>query len=88
MLNKNLTVQMEGGLKSKGAAMFVQVAGQFESQILVELDNKKINAKSIMGVISLCINKGDSIRVVVNGRDEKEAAAALERLVKTGTWQA
>ena len=83
MLNKNLTVQMEGGLKSKGAAMFVQVAGQFESQILVELDNKKINAKSIMGVLSLGVGPGEKIYVFANGKDEKEAVEAIEKLVNT-----
>ncbi len=83
MLYKDLTIQMKGGLKSRGAAMFVQMAGQFESQILAEHGNKKINAKSIMGVISLGLNKGDTLRVIANGKDEKEALQALEKLVST-----
>jgi phosphotransferase system HPr (HPr) family protein len=59
-----------------------------EAEFLVESGNKKINAKSIMGVISLCINKGESICVVANGKDEKEAVAALEKLANTGVLEA
>lgn len=87
MLYKDLTIHIENGLRSRGAAMFVSVAGKFESQILIEQENKKINAKSIMGVLSLGVQEGETITVVANGKDEKEAVEALERLATTGVLE-
>ncbi len=87
MLYKEMTINIENGLKSRGAAMFVHVAGKFDSQILIEVENKKINGKSIMGVLSLGISKGESVTVVANGKDEKEAVAALEKLTSTGRFE-
>ncbi len=84
MLYKELAINIPFGLKSKGASMFTHVAGHFESQILVECENKKINAKSIMGVLSLEIAEGDKITVVANGKDEQDAINALETLAVTG----
>ena len=81
MLYKELTIHIPSGLKSKGASMLTHVAGHFESQILIECENKKINAKSIMGVLSLGIKKGESIYVLANGKDERAALQALEDLV-------
>ena len=69
-------------LKAKAAASFVQVANQFDSQILIEFSNKKINAKSIMGLLSLGVKKGESIYVFANGGDEKDAVEALAELVE------
>jgi phosphocarrier protein HPr len=70
------------GLRAKSAAAFVQVASRFSSQIIVEKNNKKINAKSIMGVLSLGVAPGEPIHLVANGADEKEAVAALSALIK------
>lgn len=81
MLYKEITVQNSEGLKSRPAALFVQTASRFDSQILIECENKKVNAKSIMGVLSLGIRQGDDIFVLANGKDEKEALAALEAVV-------
>ena len=84
MLYKELTIHIPSGLKSKGASMLTHVAGHFESQILIECENKKINAKSIMGVLSLGIQEGGTITVVANGKDEQAAVDALSRLAETG----
>ena len=84
MQAKELTISNADGLRASKAAMFVQVAGRFASQILVEKGNKKINAKSIMGVLSLGVQKGDKIYVFANGKDELEAIAAMEELVVGG----
>ena len=78
MLYKELVIKHPDGLKSRTAALFVQTAGCYESQILIESENKKVNAKSIMGVLSLKIRCGESIYVLANGKDEKEALDALE----------
>ncbi len=81
MLYKELTINNSEGLKSRVAALFVQVASRYDSQILIECENKKVNAKSIMGVLSLGIKKGESIYVLANGKDERAALQALEDLV-------
>lgn len=82
MLYREITVTSPEGLKSRPAALFVQVASRYESQILIECENKKVNAKSIMGVLSLGIKCGESLYVLANGKDEKEALDALEELMK------
>ncbi len=81
MIYKELVINNFDGLKAKAAASFVQVANQFDSQILIEFSNKKINAKSIMGLLSLGVKYQESIYVFANGKDEKEAVAALVELV-------
>ena len=79
MIYKEMTIANPSGLKSRVAANFVQVAGKYESQILIEGENKKINAKSIMGVLSLGIKQGEQIYVIANGKDEAEAIEALAK---------
>lgn len=81
MIYKEIAITNNEGLKAKAAASFVQVANQFQSQILIEFANKKINAKSIMGLLSLGVKHGESIYIFANGSDEKEAVAALDNLV-------
>lgn len=83
MQAKELTITNSDGLRASRAAMFVQVAGRFSSQILVEKGNKKINAKSIMGVLSLGVKQGEKIFIFANGKDEEEAIAAIENLINT-----
>ena len=83
MKAKELTIMNEDGLRASKAAMFVQVAGKFSAQILVEKGNKKINAKSIMGVLSLGVKKGDKIFIFANGKDEEQAIEAMDELITT-----
>lgn len=81
MIYKELVIKNNDGLKAKAAASFVQVANQFDAQILIEFSNKKINAKSIMGLLSLGVKKDEAIYVFANGSDEKDAVEALAELV-------
>lgn len=83
MVYKELVITNADGLKAKTAASFVQVANQYDSQILIEFSNKKINAKSIMGLLSLGVKNGDSIYVFANGKDEQAAADALAAFVES-----
>lgn len=76
-----MIINSEEGLKSRTAAILVQLAGRFECQVLIECENKKINAKSIMGVLSLKIQHGESIYVLTNGKDERQAMEAIEELI-------
>ncbi len=80
MVNKVITVNREGGLRTRVAAEFVQVAGEFASQMLIEKGNKKVNAKSVMGVLSLNVPEGDTIHLFANGPDEQAAITAIVNL--------
>lgn len=80
MIHKVLTIQNPEGLRARPAAQFVQVASSFASQMLIEQGNKKVNAKSVMGVLSLGVGPGETIRLFVTGPDEKAAMAAMEAL--------
>ena len=79
MIRREVTVNCVGGLDARPIAMLVQKASQFESNVYIEiLDQKKINAKSIMGMMSLNISDGEAVTVVTDGEDEQEAASAIE----------
>ena len=82
MIYKEIVIKNSEGLKAKAAANFVQVANQFDSQILIEFTNKKINAKSIMGLLSLGVKQNESIYVFANGNDEPESVEALAELAE------
>lgn len=85
MIRKSLTIRSSEGLQSRPAALLVQVAGKFTSTIWIEQGSKRVNAKSIMGVLSLRLKQGDVFQIVARGDDEKQAAAMLTRLVETGS---
>lgn len=78
MIQQQVTVQLDAGLQARQAASFVQEANRFASDIFIEKDTKHINAKSIMGVMSLAISSGEAITLSVDGEDETQA---LEQLV-------
>lgn len=82
MTHKAIKVKNEQVFKSQQAAQFVQTASRFESLITIERSNKKVNAKSIMGVLSLNIQTGQTIHLVANGSDEKEATEVLVGLIE------
>lgn len=84
MIHKRLSISGEEGLQSRAAALLVQVAGKYTSSVLLEQGNKRVNAKSIMGVLSLRLRKGDSFLLVVSGEDEEAAASAISQLVEKG----
>ena len=79
MIKKPITIQLSTGLEARPVAQLVQVASQFNSEIYVEIGRKKVNAKSIMGMMTLGLNAGESITVTANGGDEKEAIDNIEK---------
>ena len=81
MVQKSMEVQLDNGLEARPVAVFVQVASQYESTIYVEVDDKKINAKSIMGMMSLGLDNGETLTVVADGSDESAAVAHIERFL-------
>ena len=76
-----MEVQLDNGLEARPVAVFVQVASQYESTIYVEVDDKKVNAKSIMGMMSLGLDNGETLTVVADGSDESAAVAHIERFL-------
>ena len=81
MIQKSMKVQLDNGLEARPVAVFVQVASQYESTIYVEVDDKKENAKSIMGMMSLGLDNGETLTVVADGSDESAAVAHIERFL-------
>jgi phosphotransferase system HPr (HPr) family protein len=81
MVEKKVIVSLQTGLHARPAAMFVQVANKFASEIYVLKDTKKVNAKSIMGIMSLAVSKGTEITIQADGPDAEEAVNALAEIV-------
>ena len=79
MIKKPITVQLANGLEARPVALLVQVASQYESKIYVETENKKVNAKSIMGMMTLGLNAGESVVVSADGTDEQAAIENIEK---------
>lgn len=77
MVRSNVTVKMSGGLETRPIAMLVQLASQFQSKVHLESGEKSVNAKSIMGMMTLGIDNGDDVIVTAEGPDEKEAVEKL-----------
>lgn len=84
MFVKDVTVQNQVGLHARPATYFIQKANEFKSSIWVEKEERKVNAKSLLGVLSLGIMGGTEIRIMAGGSDEEEAVEALVALVESG----
>lgn len=78
MIEKAIKIRLTGGLEARPIAMLVQVASQHESSVYIESEGKKVNAKSIMGMMSLALDAGESVKVITEGSDEKQAIADIE----------
>ncbi len=79
MISKEITIRLENGLEARPVAMLVQVASKYDSSVYLEAGEKRVNAKSIMGMMSLGLDTGEKVNVIVEGADE---AAALEDIEK------
>ena len=81
MIQKPIHVKLETSLEARPIAMLVQVASQFESTVYINADNRKVNAKSIMGMMSLGLDSGEQITVTAEGKDEKAAIEEIEKFL-------
>lgn len=79
MITKKITIKLPTGLEARPVALLVQVASQYESTVHVECENKKVNAKSIMGMMTLGLAAGEEVTVIVDGVDEETAMDNIER---------
>ncbi len=81
MYSKEVEVQNQVGLHARPATFFIQKANEFKSSIWVEKDERKVNAKSLLGVLSLGITKGTTVNILADGADEEEAVVTLVNLI-------
>ncbi|MBP8031971.1 MAG: HPr family phosphocarrier protein [Acetobacterium sp.] len=82
MIIDKVIVNNKAGLHAKPASLFVQKANNFKSEIYIKKDATRVNAKSIMGVMILAVQKGDEIQIEANGDDEKKAVEQLKQLIE------
>ena len=78
-MRKNVTINMTDSMESTPIAHLVQLANQFSSSIYFEMDTKKVNAKSIMGMMTLGLDAGEEITLSANGEDEEAAMSSIEQ---------
>ena len=81
MCVKEVMVQNQVGLHARPATFFIQKANEFKSSIWIEREERRVNAKSLLGVLSLGIVKGTTVNIVADGVDENEAIATLSELI-------
>ena len=86
MYSKEVVVRCESGLHNKQATYFVQKANEYESSIWLESGNRKMNAKSLLGIMSLGIVSGSTVTLSAVGSDEETAEAALEALLQRDVY--
>lgn len=83
MIQKSIRIKLETGLEARPVAMLVQVASQFDSTVYLGADNKRVNAKSIMGMMSMGLESGAEVLVTADGADEESAVAEIEKFLTT-----
>ncbi len=81
MAEQQVEVKLQSGLQARQAALFVQAANRFIADVFLEKDDKKVNAKSIMGIMSLAISKGATVTLSAEGSDEEEAVESLVKFI-------
>lgn len=82
MVESTVEVKLKTGLQARQAAMFVQEANRYKSDIFLQKDEKKVNAKSIMGIMSLAIARGTTVKLIAEGKDENEAIEGLSAIIE------
>ena len=80
-MRKEMVVQIAGGLEARPIAVLVQVASQYESSIYLEADGKRVNAKSIMGMMTMALKVGEKLTVEATGVDEAAAIDGIEKYI-------
>ena len=81
MIQKEIRIRLETGLEARPVAMLVQVASQFDSSVYINVDDRKVNAKSIMGMMSLGLASGEKVNVTADGKDEDAAIEGIEKFL-------
>ena len=84
MVKENVTITNNIGLHARPATFFIQKANSYRSSIWIERDDRKVNAKSLLGVLSMGIAKGMTVTLIAEGTDEVDAIRGLVALIQTG----
>ena len=84
MITRDVTIQNNVGLHARPATFFIQKANSYKASVWVEKDDRRVNAKSLLGVLSLGIVKGMTVTLIADGSDENEALDGLSELIATG----
>lgn len=84
MVIREVTINNQVGLHARPATFFIQKANEFKSSIWIEKEGRRVNAKSLLGVLSLGIVKGTTINIVADGVDEETAVEVLAELIDSG----
>ena len=79
MITKKMEIKIPSGLDPSTIALFIQIASQYESRVYVEVENKRVNAKSIMGMMTLGLPAGEEITVIADGADEEKAIEHINK---------
>jgi phosphocarrier protein len=87
MVSREVTVKNSVGLHARPATFFIQKANEFKSSIFVEKEERRINAKSLLGLLSLGIVQGTVITIMAEGADDEDAVAALEELITSNFFE-
>lgn len=82
MVEKQVEVKLKSGLQARQAALFVQEANRFTADIFLQKEEKKVNAKSIMGIMSLAVAKGTTVALLAEGNDAENAVNSLAKLIE------
>ena len=83
MISRNITIKNSVGLYARPATFFIQKANTYKSSIWIQKDDRRVNAKSLLGVLSMAISGGSTVTLIADGPDETEAVNGLELLVST-----
>lgn len=83
MLEQQVEVKLKSGLQARQAALFVQEANRYQADVFLQKGTRKVNAKSIMGIMSLAVAHGTDIILFADGRDESEAIAGLRAMIES-----
>lgn len=84
MVSKSVTIENNVGLHARPATYFIQKTNSYSCSIWIQCEGGKVNAKSLLGVLSLGVNQGTTIEIIADGIDENEAIAGLSALIETG----
>ena len=84
MYSKDVMVQNQVGLHARPATFFIQKANEFRSSIWIEKEERRVNAKSLLGILSVIIFGGTQVKIIADGADEQAAVNALVELVESG----
>ena len=84
MISRGVTIQNSVGLHARPATFFIQKANEFKSSIWIEKEERRVNAKSLLGILSLGIVGGTNVKIIADGADERAAVDALVDLVDSG----